>query len=53
MTKDASWGHSKHVHIDAKIPWYEISDGLPQQTSASAVLPKVAEEYVARRKGGE
>jgi hypothetical protein len=29
LTKDASWGQSQHLHVEAKIPWYEISDGLP------------------------
>jgi hypothetical protein len=33
MTKDASWGLTEHVYVDEKIPWYEISDGLPQRTS--------------------
>src|SRR5262245_47619469 len=35
MTKDASWGRSAHWYTDTKIPWNEISDGLPQPTSRS------------------
>jgi len=47
MTKDAAWGRSTHAHTDTKIPWYEISDGLPQSTSA---WPEVAAamDHVAR-----
>jgi len=48
MTKDASWGRSIHWHTDTKVPWYEISDGLPQPTSASEALLKAAKEHVAR-----
>jgi hypothetical protein len=33
MTKDASWGRSSHIHVDTKVPWYEISDDLPQRVS--------------------
>jgi len=32
MTRDASWGRSGHAHVDAKMPWYQIADGLPQST---------------------
>lgn len=32
MTMDASWGQSAHWHTDTKIPWFEISDTLPQPT---------------------
>lgn len=46
MTKDASWGISEHVFVDEKIPWYEISDGLPQLTSASRTLLSAAQAYV-------
>lgn len=31
MTKDASWGPSVHLHTDTKVPWHEITDGLPQR----------------------
>ena len=48
MTKDASWGPSAHWHTDTKMPWFEISDGLPQQTNESNILSKAAEEHVAR-----
>ena len=47
MTKHASWGQTTHVFIDTKIPWYEISDGLPQRESdvlseaAKATLPEL------------
>ncbi len=46
MTKDASWGLSEHVFVDEKIAWYEISDGLPQRTSASKTLLPAAQTYV-------
>jgi hypothetical protein len=48
MTKGATWGPSAHWYTDTKIPWYEISDGLPVRPNESAVLRKAAEEYVAR-----
>jgi hypothetical protein len=56
MTKSAPWGQSTHLHTDAKVAWYEISDGLPQLTSASTPLRNAAQEYVARmskESGGE
>lgn len=34
MTRDASWGRSSHAHVDTKVPWYEIADGLPEATNA-------------------
>jgi len=46
MTKDASWGPSEHVYVDEKIPWHEISNDLPQRTSASAPLLSAARAYV-------
>ena len=45
MTTDASWGRSSHAHTDTKIPWYEISDGLPQSTSAWEEV-KAAKEHI-------
>ena len=48
MTKDALWGQSTHLHVDSKIAWYAISDGLPQRTSESgAPLAEAAKAYVA------
>jgi hypothetical protein len=38
MTKDASWGRSRHWFVDFRIPWEEISDGLPQLTSDSNMM---------------
>ena len=38
MTKDASWGRSRHWFVDFRIPWEEISDGLPQLTSESNMM---------------
>jgi len=32
MTRDASWGRTSHWCTDTKVPWYEITDGLPQRT---------------------
>jgi hypothetical protein len=48
MTKGATWGPSEHCYADTKIPWHEISDGLPQRPSEAAVLLKAAKAYVAR-----
>ena len=31
LRKEAAWGQSNHWHIESKVPWYEISDGLPQR----------------------
>ena len=47
MTKDAPWGRSAHAHTDTKVPWYEISDGLPQSTNAWEEA-EAAKGYVAR-----
>jgi hypothetical protein len=44
LAKDASWGLSKHWFIEDKIPWYIVSDGLPQGSqppSAAAALARV------------
>ena len=48
MTKDASWGLSEHIHADEKIPWEQISDGLPQSAGTSNELVKAAKDYVIR-----
>ena len=47
LTRDASWGRSIHSYIDSKVPWYEISDGLPQQTSKFAAQLEAAKAYIA------
>jgi hypothetical protein len=47
MTKDASWGHSEHIHTDTKIPWEQISDGLASSPGSLNILLKAAEEFVA------
>jgi hypothetical protein len=46
MAKDASWGQSAHWHTDTKIPWYEISDGLPQPTTTLEALLTAGKEHV-------
>jgi hypothetical protein len=38
LRKDASWGQSAHWYIEAKVPWYEIGDGLPQRGEAPAAV---------------
>ncbi len=48
FTKDASWGQSEHWYIETKVPWYEISDGLPQKPSEAAVVMKAAMEHAAQ-----
>jgi hypothetical protein len=47
MVKDAPWGPSAHWHIDTKIPWYEIGDGLPQPASPLEDLLKAGNEPIA------
>lgn len=38
LTKDARWGQSAHWYIETKVPWYEITDGLPQRGEAPAAV---------------
>jgi hypothetical protein len=38
LSKDASWGPSNHWFIEDKIPWYQISDGLPQRSEPPAFI---------------
>ena len=38
LTKDARWGQSAHWYIETKVPWYEITDGLPQDAGGMALL---------------
>ncbi len=51
LTKDASWGPVTHGMVDRKVPWQEISDGLPQRTSDNAVLRRQAEAALANKPG--
>jgi hypothetical protein len=49
LTRDAAWGQTEHVYIESKVPWYEITDGLPQnQANESMVAQAAAIEYAAR-----
>ena len=48
MTKDATWGHSKHWHLDTKIRWEEISDGLPRAAGTLADYLKGSMKQAAR-----
>jgi hypothetical protein len=50
LTRDARWGPITHTHVDSKVAWHEIADGLPQRTSESAVLLQAAKAFVARTK---
>ena len=45
LTKDALWGKSGHWYVKAKVPWYEICDGLPQRGEAPAAI--AAQRHVA------
>jgi len=47
MTQDAAWGDSEHIHVDTKISWERIGDGLAQSTGATNPLLKAAEDHVA------
>jgi hypothetical protein len=33
LMKDAPWGESIHYHVDSKIPWLNIEDGLQQRSA--------------------
>jgi hypothetical protein len=46
MTKNASWGPCAHWHTDTKIPWHEITDGLPQPKKSLEELLKVGGDSV-------
>lgn len=46
MTKNASWGPSAHWHTDTKVPWHEITDGLPQPTNSLEELLKADKNSV-------
>ncbi len=50
MTRDALWGRSVHAHTDTKVSWYEISDGLPQSTSAWEELEAAKEQVEGVRR---
>jgi hypothetical protein len=45
LTKDASWGPSGHWYFEAKVPWYDINDGLPHFSEAPAAI--AAQHHVA------
>ena len=47
LVRHASWGQSAHWRTDTKIPWYEISDDLPQLTSSLEELLKGGKEHLA------
>jgi hypothetical protein len=49
LTKDASWGQIAHVHVDAKVPWYVIHDGLPQRTSETTPIRDNAMKHAAAK----
>ena len=33
LVKDADWGETIHYHVDRKIPWLKIEDGLEQHST--------------------
>ena len=47
MTKNASWGPSAHWHTETKVPWHEITDGLPQPEHSLEELLKAGKASVA------
>ena len=49
LTKEASWGPTVHGMVDRKVPWQEISDGLPQRTSENALFRDQAEAELGRK----
>ena len=44
MTKDASWGLSKHWFVNSKIAWEEITDGLLQLKSELNLMYAIVDE---------
>lgn len=42
LMKDAAWGQTAHVAIESKVPWYEVTDGLPQRTTDMIVARTAA-----------
>jgi hypothetical protein len=48
LTKDAALGRTEHVGIEAKVPWYEINDGLHQKMSESIVSRAAVIDHFAR-----
>jgi hypothetical protein len=49
LTRSASWGPVAQGHVDRKIPWQEIDDGLPQRTSEKAVYRQQAEAALSSK----
>ena len=48
LSKPATWGPVIHGHVDSKVAWQEIGDGLPQRTGATAIYRQEAERALAR-----
>ena len=49
LTKSAAWGPVVHGHVDSKISWQEIDDGLPQRTGQTALYRQEAERLLGRK----
>ena len=43
LTKAAAWGRVVHGHVDSKIAWLELADGLPQRTGQTPIYRQEAE----------
>jgi hypothetical protein len=33
LVKDADWGETMHYHVDSKVPWLKIDDGLNKRST--------------------
>jgi hypothetical protein len=40
MTQGATWGPSEHLQVDFKVPWHEVTDGLPQMNTFDVELKR-------------
>lgn len=51
LTSSATWGPVVHGHVDSKIAWQEIGDGLPQRTGQTAIYRQEAERALGKKPG--
>lgn len=49
LTRSAAWGPVVHGHVDRKIAWQQIDDGLPQWSGEKAVYRQEAETALAHK----
>ena len=47
LTHDATWGTVRHYHVDSKVSWTAIDDGLPQNTGEATPFRNAARRAAA------